>query len=526
MRKLYALAAGALLAMAANAQDLYITGEGNFSAGTWNPSNADQFEMVNGNYQIEIANLSSFKISTTKGSWDEFNGGVLGCNYGDKPGVAVELVKGWDANISCPWKGDYKVVVASDLSTITLTTSTPNPGAVQVYIRGGMNNWGAPAEWKFEDLGDGVYKFVCGEGQSITTSQSFKVADADWNKVNYGAAGQATVTLDTDCPVVYNGNDMKVAETFNGVFWFVINLQGTGNSYISLSNDKDYVPEWYGSEEKPALYITGNGDFTNGQWNPENPDQFTFMNGEYRITVNNLASFKLSTAKGSWDEFNTGVLGCDYGKEPGVAQPLTAGSDSDIATPWLGNYTIVVDADLTTITLTTDTPKPGDDPKPAADVYFRGGMNGWGSPDDWKFEYLGEGVYKFVCSDTQSISTNEEFKIADASWSDINFGGVPSISFDTDYTLTYNSGNMKVAEDFNGVCWFGYNVNGSADTMMTMSNDKNYIPAWYNPTMVEEVVAGESETVYFNLQGQKVANPSNGIFVAVKNGKAVKVAVK
>lgn len=41
---------------------------------------------------------------------------------------------------------------------------------------------------------------------------------------------------------------------------------------------------------------------------------------------------------------------------------------------------------------------------------------------------------------------------------------------------------------------------------------------------VEEILAADdSEAVYFNLQGQKVANPEHGIFVKVVNGKALKV---
>lgn len=532
MKKLYAFAVfvlfaiAALFAVTANAQ-LYITGEGNFTNGTWNPSQPDEFQtsMMDNCYSIEVTNLSSFKISTSCGSWDEFNAGVLGCNYGDKTGVAVQLQPGYDANITCPWAGDYTIKVAADLSTITLTTTTPNPGAIPVYLRGDMNSWGAPDEWKFEDLGDGVYKFVCAEGQSITTNQAFKVADANWAKVNYGGSG--AITMGTDFLLTYNSSsNLKVAETFNGVCWFVLNLNGSGKSYVTLSNDKSFVPEWYGAEEKPALYITGNGDFTNGQWNPENPDQFLFSNGAYRLDVNNLVSFKLSTTKGSWDEFNTGVLGCQYGEEPGLAVDLQAGWDGDISCPWKGNYTIVVSEDFSTITLTTDTPKPGDDPNPALDIYLRGGMNNWEAPADWKFESLGDGVYKFVCAEGQSITTSHEFKIADATWSDVNYGGVNSISLDADYTLIYNSGNMKVAEDFNGVCWLGINYNNSGETQLTMSNDKTFVPAWYTPVMVEDVTADKGETIYFNLQGQKVANPSNGIFVAVKNGKAVKVAVK
>ena len=44
-----------------------------------------------------------------------------------------------------------------------------------------------------------------------------------------------------------------------------------------------------------------------------------------------------------------------------------------------------------------------------------------------------------------------------------------------------------------------------------------------NPTAIETVGADAATAVYYNLQGMKVANPENGIFVKVQGNKAVKV---
>ena len=44
-----------------------------------------------------------------------------------------------------------------------------------------------------------------------------------------------------------------------------------------------------------------------------------------------------------------------------------------------------------------------------------------------------------------------------------------------------------------------------------------------DPTGVNGIESDAAEAVYFNLQGQKVANPEKGIYVKVLNGKAVKV---
>lgn len=45
-------------------------------------------------------------------------------------------------------------------------------------------------------------------------------------------------------------------------------------------------------------------------------------------------------------------------------------------------------------------------------------------------------------------------------------------------------------------------------------------------TGVESVNVAESEAVYFNLQGVRVANPTNGLYIKVQNGKSSKVVVK
>ncbi len=42
-------------------------------------------------------------------------------------------------------------------------------------------------------------------------------------------------------------------------------------------------------------------------------------------------------------------------------------------------------------------------------------------------------------------------------------------------------------------------------------------------TGVSEIATEKAPVVYYNLQGQRVANPSNGIFIRVEGGKSTKV---
>ena len=52
-----------------------------------------------------------------------------------------------------------------------------------IYLRGGITNWSALAEWEFVDEGNGVYTLTDKEiyGQ-------FKIGDSSWGTYNYGAA--------------------------------------------------------------------------------------------------------------------------------------------------------------------------------------------------------------------------------------------------------------------------------------------------------------------------------------------------
>ncbi len=283
------------------------------------------------------------------------------------------------------------------------------------------------------------------------------------------------------------------------------------------------------AQDGAPLYATGAGGFDNGEWNPKNPDQFEYADGVYTLEIPNLTQLKISTVAGGesgWDGFNTGVLGCSYGDEPGVAVALEAGYDANIAAPWKGDYKITVAGDLSTITLSTDTPKPeGDTP-----IYLRGDMNGWGATAEWQFVKVGVDSYKFEFAEGQQIAFGESFKIADADWNEINAGGDgSSIPLDFEYEV-FNGGNpanMTLEEECNGVIWFRLNYEGA--NYLYATNDKDAEAPFFidfSGSSVETIAAQNGAAQYFNLQGQRVANPSNGLFIVVKDGKAVKQVVK
>lgn len=71
-------------------------------------------------------------------------------------------------------------------------------------------------------------------------------------------------------------------------------------------------------------------------------------------------------------------------------------------------------------------------------IYIRGGMNGWGTSEDWEFSDEGNGVYALY-----NVTLSGQFKIADSSWGTINYGGDGSkVSAGQNYALYHNGANI------------------------------------------------------------------------------------
>ena len=76
------------------------------------------------------------------------------------------------------------------------------------------------------------------------------------------------------------------------------------------------------------LYITGEGDAINN-WSPDAPAEMTFADGKYTFTAE-LNSFQISTAKGTWDEFNDATPSKQSPKNPEHITSLQATQTSTL----------------------------------------------------------------------------------------------------------------------------------------------------------------------------------------------------
>lgn len=503
MKRILSLLLTVMVVFGMHANTLYVVGAGDGLA--WDPANPKAVELVDNAFSFDVKNLTQFKISTVKGTWNAFNAAAKCATINEADlGTPVTLSPS-DGNIGAPYKGDYHIVVAGDLSTITMTSSTaaPDPDAAKVfYLRGGMNGWVGNDTWKFTQKEGKTYTLTC----AIPKGTEFKIGDADWNFINYGGGGQ--VDVESSKKWFYNDKNAIMAEDFDGIITVV--LPDVAKDSISVTFSKPIVVE-PDPVVVDSLYVLGNG--TGLGWNPAAPLAVAKADGTYTFKIDNLVAFKISKAKSSvstdWTDFNAGAYVASVTKaDLGKAVTLYEG-DGNIETPWKGNYTVVVAGDYSTITLTTDTPEPTG---PAV-LYLRGGMNNWGNSaadlTGWQFNTTDGKTYSLTCK----IPKGTEFKLADANWGSFNHGAGKTVSSAADDTWYYNGQNSVMGEDFEGTVTA--TVPAEAKAPITVK--------FTSTTGVGNVAVDGAEAQYFNLQGQPVTNPQNGIFIMRQGGKVCKV---
>ena len=286
------------------ADPLYITGEN--VGGNWDPANADEFEFDGEKYILTVTEATTqFKISTTKGSWDEFNAGNLATDAAITNGGTVNLSVNKDAgNIVLPWAGVWTITVAADLSTLTATTETPEPAPSYdpLYMVGYNNGWDPanPTEIPY-DAEKGAY-YLAGVEFSNTTCKISRTKGS-WDDFNAGgicSSNDAVIKIGTPCSLYlqYCGD-------------IVIERAGTYNLTIDMVNATMLLEEVVVYPE--ALFLCGN--LKDANWDPTYDGAILDQveDGVYTIESvelvavdgNDNAYFSFNTTTGSWGDVNT-----------------------------------------------------------------------------------------------------------------------------------------------------------------------------------------------------------------------------
>ena len=192
MNKFLSLISFSLVVFYASAEvtTLYVAGASattvnGVTLGDWDIVNTLEVTAKYGKFTLNCENMDLIAISDKKLSevdWDEWKTGLWSPAIPiteDNIGTAVPLYGPADANFQVPWKGDWKIEIAQDLSAVTVTTTTPKPDATY-HLVGGFS-WSPLDKYKFEKETDTVYWLDITEALPATKYLNI-MRNSSWNE--------------------------------------------------------------------------------------------------------------------------------------------------------------------------------------------------------------------------------------------------------------------------------------------------------------------------------------------------------
>ena len=563
-----------LAGITAWAQDpLYITGD--FAASTWNPAAPATmtYDAATGTYSYK-ATMLQFKISKVKGDWNTFNAQAIGTGTTVTNGATVKIAA-WGDNTMLDYKGDWTITVDLNAMTLKATTTTPKPtGYTKVYLRGTMtNNYSALDAWEMSTT-DGISYSI--ENVTIPSGAAFKIADANWGSINYG--GQTNMEPNKDYTLTYNSSTnctLKAAFTGNvkfnvntkkvrfetdaetdatvyfdnnstawdivyayctkadgtpleaapgeemtaykaGLYKYVVpvgykkiqfnNGEGTESTTFDVKDNTVYTLDSSSPFVEPVdysqFYINVIGEFNNWGDNGVKPD----ANGVATVKVEGATGiFKIKVWTGTNEEYYSN------GQTIALNTPTVIDGDTgDMTFPTASTQNFAVTFDYTTKTITI---KENVVDLTKLWVNFAGDWNEW-NPD-------GVRIVDGVATQEQAIpadaaTLNFKVKIYDeVSGTDAFYSNGKEIALNTATQIKGNGDAMTLPEDVKG--W-------------TVKFDFDYATKTLTvakTTAIEGIEAdNEAAPVYYNLQGVRVDQPANGMYIVVRGNKVSKEIVK
>ena len=273
-------------------------------------------------------------------------------------------------------------------------------GDVVPLLRGDMNAWGTDIEFSYD--GSQRYSVMVALDAG---SYFFKVADADWAAVNFGAADATEIAPGGELTLASGGGDLSLTIAEAGNYVFALDASTADSPVLSVRGE---VP--YGE-----TVVMLRGDMNDyGESDPLIYDS----DGQYTVTVELTAgTYGFKVASADWATVNLGAVSADEAEVAlDTPEDLLQGSNDnlsiEIATD--GSYVFTLDAyypDMPVLTVSTAVPWG------ETTLYLRGDMNGWGT--DTEFGYDGGGVYSLT---TRIDAGSYFFKVADVDWAVPNLG--------------------------------------------------------------------------------------------------------
>ncbi|WDD98559.1 pullulanase-type alpha-1,6-glucosidase [Thalassomonas actiniarum] len=328
---------------------LYLRG----SMNEWSTVNAFRYL---GDYQYQLAlslETGSYRFKIADINWSaatNFGGDGVSLIPGASSQSAL-LAGGEDILLEISETGDYLFSLNAfeqQAPVLTLTGFSPAYSATEFYLRGTMNNWDSAQV--FDYLGGGRY-FTSLE--LAEQAYQFKVADENWQAVNFGA-DDGEVILNQGKPLTANQGDLSLTIATDGRYDFLFDVLDPQSPLLTISKSPSTNCLLPDSTEAGPLADTGlfvRGDLS--QWQPLADYQLSYKgDNRYQVKINapGEINFKLADNSNDWLlQYFVGEPGqLVHDLQAGVVYPLyrgDGGTDNNSATLGVADYRFTVTLD-------------------------------------------------------------------------------------------------------------------------------------------------------------------------------------
>lgn len=405
----------------------------------------------------------------------------------------------------------YAVKTAARTTTTNANASLVIEGVqAPLYITGENvgGNWDPANAAQFDFDGTNYTTTVT----EATTEFKISTAKGEWAVFNEGnLAPDAAITNGGTVNLSVNKDAGNIVLPWAGAW--TITVAGDLSTLTATTETPEPV------KYPAAVYVVGHDN----AWNPEAPLEIAGENGVYTAEAVEFSNttFKLSTAKGSWDDFN--AAGLNVASNPVALNEdvaLTAGSSQDITIKFGGTYNVKVNLVNNTLTLTGQ-------PNYPEVIYAIGNVDGaeWSTSTGVAFSHKADGVYEGTVNIDNADSGYGYFQfttILGDSWDAVNAGtryGATENNQLVEANIIYPMTNNWAGGTQSWKC-----AEGKCDIQVDIVNCTMQIMEF---TGIESIVVnGNSSVKYYNLQGVEIEKPSNGVYIKVNGSKATRVYVK
>lgn len=510
-----------------NAPDVYIRGDMN----GWGSSAAWKFTNVSwdasaktGEYTIKCAIPAGQAFKIADSNWGSINYGGVTSIAANKE-VSLTYNSGTNMTLAQAFDGVITFKISKEKSAATvyfaMEGEAKDPEAFYVIGTIAEGAWNPSVGVKMESNGEGLYTaesvtlVESGGSTGFAITAALGATDSDWGTVNALRYGPSV----TDTPAVLGVNtDLATGDltwSFTpGTYKMVFDYK---NETLTISSEGGDTPVDPTPNDK-TLYIVG----ANNSW-ITGDEAYKMEHAEgtniYTITATNIFGGEWKICDGTWD-WNFGM---GDSLEEGVdnecwfyGQNFKAISAGEVSL----TFTLVEGSDVkdSNIASYVNFTADGGVIVPIPDEWPNWWVNIKGDFNEWSSDFGQQ-------PDEDGIATFTSFAIGTSQFKVCIWNGVADVWHSTGSAVEVKTWVAMPDNNDNNMTIAGAEEGQSYDLKYNVLTDELYV-ALAGELGVEGVEADSVAAEYFNLQGVRVANPENGLYIVRRGNTVNKVYVK